>query len=139
MDEDKKRIILRAVIWFFYAAVAAGVFTGRWFAAGYSGGANALYDCFFVAGMVVLLIGALTLLAYFGAFDIFSYSFGSRLTHMRSNENVSRYHDYPAYIEEKKQKRKMNKPYFLPYVCIGGALLLTALVFYFVARSQTAA
>lgn len=129
-------IVPKIIAWVFYATIAATVFTVRWFVSGMANTLYGTYDCLFLAGIIVALLGALTLVAYFGAFDMFSYGFMSIFGHMRPNPAPMKYKDYPEYLEAKKQKRAMNKHYFLPYVVIGGSLLIAALIVYLIYRGQ---
>ena len=136
---ERGKILGKILMWVFFAVVGAGAFTARWFAAGYTGGVFGVYDSCLVAGVIVLLIGGLVLLSWAGAFEMLSYGTRSIIEHMNPSGPRKKYRDYNEYLEARRESRRINKPYFWPYVTIGGALLVAALILYFVYRSTLSA
>ena len=67
-------------------------------------------DGTFIAGMVLVCGGGLSLVSYFGGFDIFSYNF------MKKKEGVSTLYDYSKL---KAERRKNAPPSYMPYITIG--------------------
>lgn len=60
---------------------------------------------------------------------MFAYGFKDVFFHMNPDKDkVRKYVDYPDYVEKKREERRKSRIYFLPYVIIGGAFLVTALV-----------
>ena len=79
-------------------------------------------DAFFASGAILVSIGALAFVSYYGGFDIFGYVF----TSLRTNR---RYHDLYEYVNAKNEKRK--KPYFpfMPYLMVGIVFIIASLFF----------
>ncbi len=73
-----------------------------------------------VAGAVVLLIGLLLLVGYYGAFDTFGYSF--------STLGRRRYDSLYEYSQAKQQERSRGGWLFCPYLITGLVLLLIGLL-----------
>ena len=84
----------------------------------------AFADAFSVAGAVVVLLGLLLLVSYFGAFEIFGFSF--------SAHGARRYRTLYEYSEAKKEKRSKGGWTFMPYITVGAALLLIGQVIWLV-------
>ena len=78
-------------------------------------------DALSTAGAVVILLGLLFMVAYFGAFDTFGYSFST----IRSSR---RYKDLYAYSEAKKEKRHKDGWTFMPFLTVGTAFLIIGLL-----------
>ena len=84
-------------------------------------------DGLFIAGMIVVFMGALAVVASFGIFDIFSYYPGRKKKENGYKEN------YGDYVNRKKLERSSNKnPFYLSYFIIGALFLITSLVLLFV-------
>lgn len=84
-------------------------------------------DSLFLAGMVVVFVGGLAIVANFGIFDIFSYYPGRKKKENGKKEN------YGDYVERKKLERSADRNlYFLPYFIVGSIFLVASLILYFV-------
>ena len=68
-------------------------------------------DAFTIAGGALILIGLLQLVSYYGAFDIFSFSF------FRGKDK--RYKDYLAYQNTRAEKKKNYNLKFMPFIVVG--------------------
>ncbi len=79
------------------------------------------YNALTMAGAVTLLLGLLLMTAYFGAFDIFGYSFST----FRSRR---RYRDLYEYAEAKKEKRRRGDRFFMPWLIVGAVFLIAGLL-----------
>lgn len=77
-------------------------------------------DGFFIAGFSMLCVSALSIVNYFGAFDIFGYMF-------HNVKNGSR-QTLSQYSENRRIVKSKNKLYFLPYLIIGGIFIFVALI-----------
>ncbi len=83
-------------------------------------------DSLFIAGMVVVLTGGLSIMSNFGVFDIFSFYPGRKKKEDGKKEN------YGDYVERKKAERSSEKNlYFLPYFIVGALFLIASLILYF--------
>ena len=80
------------------------------------------HNSFFLAGMFLILIGLLSLVDFYGGFDIFRYMF------VRKNLDGTKITLY-EYIEDRKEKVKIKKYYFIPYVVVGVLSLIVSLIF----------
>ena len=67
-----------------------------------------------IGGAVVFLIGGLSLVSYFGAFDTFGYAFSK----LRRNPEKN-YRDMYEFVSVKEEERKDQKFSFMPYFVIG--------------------
>lgn len=83
-----------------------------------------LYYCnaSFLAGAVLFLFSLLTILNYFGGFDIFSFYM------MRKPVDEHRKENFYEYCERKKGERRKFKLVFLPYMIISVLFLIATLV-----------
>ena len=79
------------------------------------------YNALSTAGAATLFMGLLLMTAYFGIFDVFGYSF-STLRKQR------RYKDLYEYGEAKREKRRHGDLFFLPWIIVGVAFLLSGLL-----------
>lgn len=73
-------------------------------------------DSLTVAGAVLILLGLLFLVAHFGAFDMFGYSF--------STLGNRRYKNLYEYSRAKQEKRGHGGWTFMPFITVGTAFLL---------------
>ena len=80
----------------------------------------AYVNAFEVAGAVGILLGMLLMVTYFGAFDIFGYSF----SYFRDRHYDSLY----TYSESRKEKRSARGWTFMPLITVGAAFLLIGLL-----------
>lgn len=80
------------------------------------------HNSFFLAGMFLILIGLLSLVDFYGGFDIFRYMF------VRKNLDGTKITLY-EYSEDRKEKVKIKKYYFIPYVVVGVLSLIVSLIF----------
>ncbi len=67
-----------------------------------------------IGGAVVFLIGGLSLVSYFGAFDTFGYAFSKIKKDPERN-----YRDMYEFVTVKAEERKENKFTFIPYFVTG--------------------
>lgn len=91
---------------------------------GFSKGFDSLIiyaDGFFIAGFTLILIGGLSLLNYFGAYDFWSYTFSKR------NPNGTKKPLY-EYSAERKEKRSRDKMPFGPYFATGLFFVLCSMI-----------
>ena len=80
-------------------------------------------DAFFASGALFVAIGGLSFVSYFGAFDIFAYSFSL------FNPN-RRYKDLYEYSTAKNEKRKSKIVFpFMPYIVVGIVYIIVSLFF----------
>lgn len=78
-------------------------------------------DGFFIAGFFLLCIGGLSVVNYFGGFDIFSCMVAKR----DADGHKPTLHEY---AQMKAEKRKSNPFVFVPYFTVGGIALIVALI-----------
>ena len=81
----------------------------------------------FIGGAVVLGIYLLTLLNYFGAFDLFGYSF-STIGVKYFPHGKKKYDDYYSYTEIKKEKRKKDQFNFVAYLVVGLIFVIASII-----------
>ena len=81
----------------------------------------AYIDGTFVAGFALILIGGLSTMNYFGAYDFWSYTFSKR------NPNGTRKPLY-EYSAEKKEKRSRGNFAFGPYYLVGLFFVLLSII-----------
>lgn len=67
-----------------------------------------------IGGAVVFLIGGLSLVSYFGAFDTFGYAFSKLKKDPEKN-----YRDMYEFVTVKAEERKENRFTFIPYFVTG--------------------
>ena len=77
-------------------------------------------DGFFIAGFSMLCVSALSVVNYFGAFEIFVYMF-------HNVKNGSR-QTLSQYSENRRIVKSKTKLYFIPYLIIGGIFIFVALI-----------
>jgi len=75
----------------------------------------------FIAGFALICLGGLSLVNYFGGFDIFTLMVAKRDA---DGHKPTLYEHSLA----KKEKRKKNKFVFVPYFCVGALFLITAII-----------
>jgi hypothetical protein len=81
-------------------------------------------DGFFIAGISMILVGGLSLLNFFGAYDFWSYTFSKR------NPNGTKKPLYEYSIERKEKRNRGNLP-FGPYFIVGLLFLIISIILFF--------
>ena len=81
-------------------------------------------DGTFVAGFALILVGGLSTLNYFGAYDFWSYTFSKR----GPNGIKKPLHEYVA---DKREKRSRGKFSFTPYYVVGLFFVIISIILYF--------
>lgn len=76
-------------------------------------------DGTFIAGMILICFGGLSVVTFFGGFDIFSYNFS------RKKEGASSLYEYS---QIKAEKRKSGPLHFVPYFVVGLFFLLISTI-----------
>ena len=77
----------------------------------------AWYEILSLSGMVTFLIGALLMVAHWGAFDMFGYVF---------SPGRGKYQDYADYSQKKTEKRNKTGYFFVPFFVVGVVLVLVS-------------
>lgn len=75
------------------------------------------YEILSLSGMVTFLIGALLMVAHWGAFDIFGYVFSS---------GRGKYRDYADYSQKKTEKRNKTGYFFVPFCVVGVVIVFVS-------------
>lgn len=88
---------------------------------------TSLCNSFFIPGAVLIGIGFLSLLTYFGFFDFVGYGFTSVYQSLKK-ESIREYKDLIDYKEKKTLKRKDNKFIYIPYFIFGLIFLIVSLI-----------
>ena len=88
---------------------------------------DAASDAFFFAGMVTLAGIAYIFIRRWGAFDILEYSF-YRLGESFRPGMPKRYETAYDFTVARKEKRQKKKPFFWPFLIVGGTFLIAALI-----------
>ena len=79
----------------------------------------------FIAGAVLFLIGLLSLVNSFGAFDLSSFYF------RRKQFDETRKENYGEYVNRRAEERKKTRMGFLPYVIVGAIFIIVGIsIFY---------
>ena len=95
---------------------------GRWDLIGsYSNGC-------FVAGAVLVLLGLLSVVTNFGAFNLASFYFNRKRI-----EEGGRKENYAEYTNRKEEERASYRLGFLPYMIVGVVYIAVSLILYFCA------
>lgn len=81
---------------------------------------------FFIGGFSLICFGGLSVINYFGGFDIFQYTFRRR---PKGGPQESLY----DFSNRKKLERSKGKKTFIPYFVIGVFYILVALIFMLIA------
>ncbi len=82
-------------------------------------------DGFFIGGFSIICIGCLSVLNYFGAFDVFQYTFRRK---PKNSPSESLY----DFSNRKKETRHSGTKHFIPYFIIGSFYLIISLVLFFI-------
>lgn len=90
-----------------------------------------LSNTLLIPGLVYLAGCALLFIGRSGTFDLFAYQFSNLLSSWR-REVTKKYEDLIQYKEVKEERRKLNKPSYLPFLAIGLILVVLAIIFAFV-------
>lgn len=83
-------------------------------------------DAFFISGTITFVIGLLSLLSYFGAFDTFAYSF-TYIKNSYSKTN-NKNNDFYNYKQMKIMKRKKENFSFTPYLIVGLIFIIISII-----------
>lgn len=78
-----------------------------------------------IPGAILLGVGLLCWIGRLGTFDSMSYGFSQMFTSMFGRK-ANKYHDFNAYVDDKRVKRKSASHYYF-VIMIVGALFLIAL------------
>lgn len=86
-------------------------------------------DGCFITGFIMLAVGCLSALTYFGAFDTFGYSAYAlgEMFRRKTSEN-KKYQDLIDYTEQKRLKRSNKRYSFVPYLENGVFFILAAVI-----------
>ncbi len=87
-----------------------------------------LSNTFAIVGVIYLAYVVLWAVQRAGAFDVFTYQFTNWTSTTFRKGSPKRYEDLYDYRDQKKVKRQANKPAWLPYIIIGAALVVTAII-----------
>ena len=79
-------------------------------------------DAFSVAGAAVFFIGLLQVVSYYGAFDIFGYSFSA----FRRKER--KYTDYVDYQNKKRASKSNSKLTYMPFIAVGAIFFIIGII-----------
>ena len=116
----------RIILWAIAFVLAAGVFCLVFFLR-QQFTVDGVSDACFLASTAMLAGLGYLLLRRMGTFDIVEYSF-FRLGESFARGNKRRYETAYDFAKARKDKRETKKPYFWPFLIIGGAFLLAALI-----------
>ena len=86
-----------------------------------------LSNSFLIVGAAYIAYVVLWALGRAGMFDLFAYQFTNWSYSFRKN-SPKKYEDLTEYREVKTVKRRSSKPAWLPYIIIGSALIITAII-----------
>ena len=79
-------------------------------------------DAFSVSGAIVFFLGLLQAASFYGAFELFGYSFSA----MRGKNR--RYKDYYEYQQAKLEKRGQQELVYVPFIVVGVLFFITGMV-----------
>lgn len=82
-------------------------------------------DGLFIGGATIFSVGALSLVSYFGAFDLFSYNI-KRFSKDGRDKYKSLY-DYTVIMKE--ERKNLDYP-FIPYFVVGTILLIISVILF---------
>lgn len=94
-------------------------------------------DATFIPGAVILLFVALMAIGRYGTFDLMQYGMIKFWHYVRPNRRKKDEPDAKKgafgtphdYIEYKTERRKQRPTYYLPYLVVGGILLILGIIF----------
>ncbi len=86
-----------------------------------------LSNTFLIVGVIYLAYVALWAVGRAGTFDTFAYQFVNWTYSWRKGA-PKKYEDAYDYQEKKKLKRSSSKPAWLPYIVVGTALVVAAII-----------
>ena len=75
------------------------------------------YEILSLSGMVTFLVGALLMVAHWGAFDMFGYVF---------SPGRGKYQDYADYSQKKTENRNKTGYIFVPFFVVGVVLVIVS-------------
>ena len=79
------------------------------------------------AGIILITVSLLLLIARLGFFDIFSYGF-KQLGASMFNKNATKYNDYPGYKQQVNSIRVKRSKYYLSILLVGLLYIVAALI-----------
>ena len=82
-------------------------------------------DAFSVAGAAVFFMGLLQAVAFYGAFDIFGYSFSA----FRGKKR--KYTDYVDYQTKKRAVKSNSKLIYMPFIAVGAVFFIIGMILSF--------
>lgn len=125
MSDYTKKAFVSWIITFF---IGVGIFLGILFwKQMYS--VYGFMDACFYPGAILLGIGALLWVANAGLFDSLTYGVSYIFSSFSASKGQERkYKDLSEYSDNKMEKRRENKTYYLPYFVIGGLFLMVSIV-----------
>ncbi len=82
-------------------------------------------DALFIAGFALICVSGLSIVTYFGAFDIFTHFFAKP----KENNKKPSFYEYSI---EKSNSRKEHKFNFVPYAVIGFFFIVLSIVLFYV-------
>lgn len=136
MEENKKSNLRRNLKYYFIAGGVSLAFGIALFCLFFfirkprvGTGLDNWFDSGFIAGIILVCVGALMGVARDGFFDIFAYGFkqmGSALFSKKAHA----YNDYPGYREDKKNKRASSPKLFISVLIVSALFLLVSLFMY---------
>lgn len=128
MNERKKQIIVN---WVMAIVIPLAIFLLYYLIAGITGYQKKLLylfsDGFCLSGGLVLAFIGLAWIGRQGTFDVVRYGF-YRLVESFKRGNEKRYETAYDYTQAKKEKRDKEKPFFIPYLIVGGLFLTVGIV-----------
>lgn len=129
-EENQKKLIT----WISLAIVSIGGFClifflrARYDIVGY-------IDGIFPMGCLILAIAAFIFLGREGTFDILGYAFGSFFRSLNGRYSETKYKDFNEYKDVHEANRKVKKAYYLPYLIVGGGLLLVSIILLIISKT----
>lgn len=113
--------------WIWTIALAIGLFC-LVYIPNWQRGFRALSDGFLVPGAILLSIAGFIYIGRSGTFDVTGYSF-MRLGESLRREPRKTFKDAYDYAAFKNEQRNKNKPYYWPYLVLGGLGVALAILF----------
>lgn len=130
IGEFFKKNWIRMLVSFVVGLVLMAIYNASYAATGVKSWQSLEYyrDGAFISFMVITGMGLLALLAFFGAFDIFSYYPG------RKKKDDGRKETYGEYVERKNLERGKFDFFFLSYILIALMYAIFSLILFFILR-----
>lgn len=87
------------------------------------------------AGIALIGLALLVLIARFGSFDIFAYGF-KQLGASMFNKQASKYNDFPGYKQEKNLQRSRKPKYYYSILLVGLLYLISSIILILILESM---